>query len=98
MAALVHFGANLLNSNSPLSKQKPTLSRHQNTITATVGGGPYPGTGIVRLLFWALKIICTNSLAQSRTSKALGERMAERRQKHKVGTYNTSYSSLRALT
>ena len=49
MSALAHLGAN---DNSP--KQKPTLSRHQNAIAATVGGDPYPTTSFVSLCFWAL--------------------------------------------
>jgi hypothetical protein len=46
MFALAHLGAN---SNSP--KQKPTLSRHQDAITATAQGEPYPATGSVVSLF-----------------------------------------------
>ena len=37
MSALAHLGAN---SSSP--KQRPALLRHQNAITASAGGGPYP--------------------------------------------------------
>ena len=45
MSALAHLGAN------DSSKQKPTLSRHQNAITASAGGGPYPTTNVVSLVF-----------------------------------------------
>jgi hypothetical protein len=79
MSALAQLGAN---GNSP--KQKPTLSRHQIAIAATTGGDPYPAnSSAVSLL--ALKIICTDSLIQSRTPKAPGERTAERRHKRNVG-------------
>ena len=44
MSALAHLGAN---GNS--SKQKPTLARHQNAITATAQGEPYPATDVVSL-------------------------------------------------
>ena len=80
MFALAHLGAN-----DNTRKQKPTLSRHQNAIAVTAQGEPYPATGsAVSLLIWALKIICTDSLTQSRTSKAPGECLAERRQKPQV--------------
>ena len=46
MSALVHLGAN---GNS--SKQKPILSRHQNAITASAGGDPYPTANVVSLVF-----------------------------------------------
>jgi hypothetical protein len=46
MSALAHLGAN---GNYP--KQKPTLSRHQNAISATAGGDPYPATSSVVSLF-----------------------------------------------
>lgn len=46
MSALAQLGAN---GNSP--KQKPTLSRHQNAISATAGGDPYPTTNSVVSLF-----------------------------------------------
>jgi hypothetical protein len=96
MSALAHLGAN---SNSP--KQKPTLSRHQNAISASAGGDPYPTTNVVSLVFglgrlYARTIICTDSLTQSRSSKVPGERMADRRQKPKVGL--SGFLSVRALT
>ena len=91
MSALAHLGAN---GNSP--KQMPTLSCHQNAIAQTAGGDPYPATSSVVSLALGPRRLYALTLPQSQTSKALGERMAQRRQKSKVGI--SAGLSVRALT
>jgi hypothetical protein len=50
MSALAHLGA--INNSS---KQKPTLSRHQNAIAAAARGEPYPATDVVSLFILGFK-------------------------------------------